>query len=79
MSAWWLQQKDLTPRNLLLSICSHERRFVIIIGIDHTVQKLQGSVYYKRNQHKNQMTMISMKNLSKYYNHTQISISPLYT
>ena len=33
-------------------------------GTNHTVQKLQEWVYYKRNQHKNQMAIISKKTLA---------------
>ena len=49
-SAWQLQQKTFFQRHLLLLICSHELRFTIITGTNHTVQNCKGRFIIKDKQ-----------------------------
>ena len=58
MSTWRLQQKNLTPCNLLSSICSHKRMFAIITNNNHMLQKNCKSEFIIKDK-KNQMTMIN--------------------
>ena len=56
-------KKNLPPGHLLLFICSHEQRFAIIAGTNHTVQNCKGEFIIKE-INKHQMTMISKKTIT---------------
>ena len=71
-------KKNLPPCHLLLFICSHEWRFAIITGTNHTVQNCKGEFIIKETNNY-QMTIISKRNNNKYHDHTQLSINSTYT
>ena len=73
MSAWWLQQKNLTPHNLLLPSTPINKGSQSLEVPTPRYKNCKGKFITKEID-SYQITIISKRNNNKYHAHTQLSI-----